>query len=524
MVVFAWVLGALLSGTMVHMMDQRQINQSKPSGKVHFDGQRETLLALFGFACNQAFLYSLLYMGLNRYAVLGSITFERVDALFALLAAAVVFIVLRCVAEAVRDAILSTGLIWCYAFLMALGSAVSLPDANALVSVSLEGLIVGVPLGCMLAMWGRILVGLSHSSSVRVVVLATALAAVISFLLYLVGMVWEPFLYLVDAFPFLSALALRILLPRCKDAAASSSLAAGGSSSFDALVASSEQVVKTQHLSRKCIAGTLLFGVSGGLMETYASDPGMVATPTFPATLLLLALLCAGSLQIVGVPKPGSRDERNRESDTLVGVYRLVTLVMLAGFLFVPVLKPFGVPGDAIVLAGYLALTAVLVSLFILTAKLSDLDGALAFSRGFSSLYLGEAAGLALGNALEALSLTGEAPYAVASCAGFCTLFAFLYLFKESDFRELTHIVEQADRFEDACASIAARCKLSKREGEILPMALRGRTGERIAGELFISKSTVDTHLRRIYAKCGVHSRQELIDLGESEIRSLSEH
>ena len=65
------------------------------------------------------------------------------------------------------------------------------------------------------------------------------------------------------------------------------------------------------------------------------------------------------------------------------------------------------------------------------------------------------------------------------------------------------------------CARIAASAKLSKREAEILPLALRGRTAERIAGEFFISKNTVDTHLRRIYAKCGVHTRQELIDLGE---------
>ena len=56
---------------------------------------------------------------------------------------------------------------------------------------------------------------------------------------------------------------------------------------------------------------------------------------------------------------------------------------------------------------------------------------------------------------------------------------------------------------------------LSKREAEILPLALKGRTSERIAEQFVISKSTVDTHLRRIYAKCDVHSRQELIDLGE---------
>ena len=68
---------------------------------------------------------------------------------------------------------------------------------------------------------------------------------------------------------------------------------------------------------------------------------------------------------------------------------------------------------------------------------------------------------------------------------------------------------------------MASKFKLSKRESEILPLALRGRTGERMAAELFIAKSTVDTHLRRIYGKCGVHSRQELIDLGERESQSL---
>ena len=52
---------------------------------------------------------------------------------------------------------------------------------------------------------------------------------------------------------------------------------------------------------------------------------------------------------------------------------------------------------------------------------------------------------------------------------------------------------------------------------------MKGRTGERIAAEFYISKSApVDTHLRRIYQKCGVHGRQELIDLGERTERRLA--
>ncbi|WP_420484871.1 helix-turn-helix transcriptional regulator [Eggerthella lenta] len=37
-----------------------------------------------------------------------------------------------------------------------------------------------------------------------------------------------------------------------------------------------------------------------------------------------------------------------------------------------------------------------------------------------------------------------------------------------------------------------------------------------VAEELVISKNTVRTHTKSIFAKTGVHSRQELIDLVES--------
>lgn len=147
---------------------------------------------------------------------------------------------------------------------------------------------------------------------------------------------------------------------------------------------------------------------------------------------------------------------------------------------------------------------------------------ALAFARGFAALFAGEMAGIALGNAIDAVGTRGETPYAVVACAGLAALFAYLFLFTERDFRSLSVAVRNTDLFEEACRHLAEDAGLSNREAEILPLALKGRTGERIAAEFYISKSTVDTHLRRIYQKCGVHSRQELIDLGERTERRLA--
>ena len=465
-------------------------------------------------------MFSLFYMGWNSAQRVGGVTFERVDLLVTLLLCAGSLTVMRMLTRRVRDVLLSRNFLWCYAVLLAIGSSVSLPAEYGIVSFLLEGLLVGMPFACMLAAWGRALAARPHGETARGVLLATAVAAVFAFLLLLVCSVHPWALAVANLLPFASAWALAGAAPFSGDAAASqgsdaaandAQIQAGAGFSFGQLLATKQQRAETARISRKVIAGAALFGLSGGLMETYASDPGMVATPTFAATLLLLALFCAGSLQVVGTP--GRRGQSQGEVSSL--------LVMMAGYLFMPVLEPFGVPGDSIVLAGYLGLTAVLVSLFILTAKLTGMDGALSFSRGFAALYFGEAFGLALGNVLEIVSPSGNMPFAVASCAGLAALYAYVFLFTESDFIALSCIAKQADRFEDACRAIIERYKLSKRESEILPLALRGRTGERIASELFIAKSTVDTHLRRIYGKCGVHSRQELIDLSERQTKDF---
>jgi len=53
--------------------------------------------------------------------------------------------------------------------------------------------------------------------------------------------------------------------------------------------------------------------------------------------------------------------------------------------------------------------------------------------------------------------------------------------------------------------------KLTQRQRQVLAPLLRGEGERRVAYLLNISVPTVHTHVRRIYAHFGVHSRAELV-------------
>lgn len=53
---------------------------------------------------------------------------------------------------------------------------------------------------------------------------------------------------------------------------------------------------------------------------------------------------------------------------------------------------------------------------------------------------------------------------------------------------------------------------LSDREVEVLALYALGWTQKRVAEELYISPGTAHAHIKRIYAKTGMHSRQEILD------------
>lgn len=70
-----------------------------------------------------------------------------------------------------------------------------------------------------------------------------------------------------------------------------------------------------------------------------------------------------------------------------------------------------------------------------------------------------------------------------------------------------------ADDIDARIRELARAAALTPRETEVFDLLARGRSIPYMRDALVISKETAATHAKHIYAKLGVHSRQELIDL-----------
>jgi len=93
------------------------------------------------------------------------------------------------------------------------------------------------------------------------------------------------------------------------------------------------------------------------------------------------------------------------------------------------------------------------------------------------------------------------------------------YIMKNSPLKKLVtaiRIVAKGEPFfDDAIISFDSTSKeeiiLSSREKEILRLIGEGKTSQEIADQLFIGKSTVDTHRKNILKKMNIHGKTDLI-------------
>ena len=87
-----------------------------------------------------------------------------------------------------------------------------------------------------------------------------------------------------------------------------------------------------------------------------------------------------------------------------------------------------------------------------------------------------------------------------------------------------TRLLDQLHRHAPAASAAAGmrpvRSELTSREWEVLDLLCERKTTDVMAGELFLSPETVRSHIKAIYRKLGVNSRDEAIARA-AELRQL---
>ncbi|HEX6020577.1 MAG TPA: helix-turn-helix transcriptional regulator, partial [Solirubrobacter sp.] len=78
--------------------------------------------------------------------------------------------------------------------------------------------------------------------------------------------------------------------------------------------------------------------------------------------------------------------------------------------------------------------------------------------------------------------------------------------------RELRRRGHRAGARRRRAAGTEGLAALSGREREVADLVAAGRTNKEIAGELFLSEKTVESHMSRLFGKLGVRSRAEVAE------------
>ena len=252
-------------------------------------------------------------------------------------------------------------------------------------------------------------------------------------------------------------------------------------------------------------AFALLYGVSWG--------HGGASATSLPQDVATLAVLWAGA---AGLAAFSSRMDNGRPFDLL---YRVSVPTSLLFLLVAPLLQASGVAGAALP-AALMACSSLVfcTTAWTLLACISHSEGIeadLLFSPNLALACGALLAGMLLGTFGDARLVQAVTTLAViALLIGAIASGAIAHARPASSQGagdEVPASVAQA--LAQDSKRLATEHGLSPREAEVLSYLLQGYGAPYIADALGISVSTAQTHRKRIYHKCGVARREELLDL-----------
>lgn len=253
----------------------------------------------------------------------------------------------------------------------------------------------------------------------------------------------------------------------------------------------------------RCAVAYALISLTGEALRV--AKPALALDPLW---LFALGMLAAGLLLLLFVTRSNRVD--------VFGAVRWIFPVVAFGAVFATdgrsALASVGV---VLIVLGHASFESMLRMDIVSIARRATGRELRMMSFGLAAISTGAAAGVA---AFNALLLVGESGDRVLLYS-FALLILMALLFLSEPAEHGSGRTAPA-RNEDVCGLVAAEYGLTPRETEILGYLIEGRSHPFIRDELCISKGTVDTHVRHIYAKVGVSSKQDLISAVKETRRS----
>lgn len=281
----------------------------------------------------------------------------------------------------------------------------------------------------------------------------------------------------------------------------------------------------------RVVLGIAVYSITVGIIQSLSLDP--MPTPYYASVLVHHAgevVLALAVFAWVALFKRGLSFSRT---------WRIVLVLMATTLIFAPYLPE--VAGSYLFALVRIAQTFLIVFLFLALADIarhSTYRAYIVFAAGWVAYSLPFAVGKVVGDALvmtvpDAEVVMSAIVWVLVVVTLFCLdeaaagnhlIFTELNDGGDEDtpaklagaLQETLDEQEAADPLSERCTVLARQFSLTPRELEILELLARGRSKAYIADAFFISENTVRGHVKRLYAKLDVHSKQELVDCVES--------
>ena len=269
----------------------------------------------------------------------------------------------------------------------------------------------------------------------------------------------------------------------------------------------------------KIMQAAFLFGIVLGSIQGIMNARSDVQQMSEHSSVLLVCLTIplAGIVWYIKNAKAQSSP-----TERFVMVYRIALLTMVGALLVASVEGRPSAILHVVMLSGYTFFKIVVWALLCQLGRSGGISPVRIVAWGEATLSFA----LLVGNlALQTLLLSGNWPDAVVrTVIPLCVallLVAYIFILSErrviaiDELGKAKEAETPARRFQDRFDALVRRYGLTPREADVARLFVRGRSTSRIAEDLYISTGTVATHLRNVYHKTQVHSRQELLDLVE---------